>query len=333
MNAGQPGPSAAAQPQGQTGGGTFTGPGLEAVNAIVSQVVGGLLGPTAAHGSQPASPRTPHRRRRTAPPLNGLLALHGYLSRLSDLQSLDDPPAMLPVVRNGLPDSHRSWNSVTSATTAILNSNRQRHGSLHDALIMATGDENLTPATVEQLDALLRRAVAQQQQPQQDEGITSTQPGPGPGASSPATEPTSSQTEAAPSDTYEFMQLIVLAYALTMAQAAESMRIFETNFTERAAALVSDVLLDIETGSTTFERSQVCYAVLDTGFPVCLPCRHSAAAPAVHLQCVHKLTNECKCSFIWSGSAPQRIACQVWQWSLRTSVDCSRTLSVEITAC
>lgn len=256
-NVGQPGPSVAAQPQGQTGAGAFTGPGLEAVNAIVSQVVGGLLGPTAAHGSQPASPRTPHRRRRTAPPLNGLVALHGYLSRLSDLQSLDDPPAMLPVVRNGLPDSHHSWNWVTSATTAILNSNRQRHGSLQDALVSATGDGSLSSETVEQLDALLQRAVAQQQQPQQDEGTTSTQPSRGPGASAPGTDAASSQTEGAPSDTYEFMQLIVLAYALTMAQAAESMRIFERNFTERAASLARDVLLDMETGSTTFERSQV----------------------------------------------------------------------------
>ena len=55
------------------------------------------------------------------------------------------------------------------------------------------------------------------------------------------------------------MQLAVLAYALTMAQAAETMRTFEASFSERAAALVSDVLQDIQTGSTTFDRSQVCW--------------------------------------------------------------------------
>lgn len=270
MIAGQPAPSVGAQTQGQPGAGVFSGPGLEAVNAIVSQVVGGLLGPTATHGSQPVSPGTPHRRRRTAPPLNGLVALHGYLSRLSDLESLDDPPAMLPVVRTGLPDSHHSWDSVTSATTAVLNSNRQRHGSLQAALIAATGDNNLSSATVDQLDALLQRAVTQQQQqPRQDvqhDGAGSSEASRGSGASASATDAAASQAQGAPradatpSDTYEFTQLVVLAYALTMAQAAESMRTFEANFTERAAALARDVLRDVQDSSATFERSQVCCA-------------------------------------------------------------------------
>ena len=262
-------PQGGAQTQGQTGAGVFSGPGLEAVNAIVSQVVGGLLGPATSHGSQPGSPRTPHRRRRAPAPLNGLVALHGYLNRLSELQAVDDPPAMLPVVRTGLPDSHHSWQSVTSATTAVLNSSRQRHGSLQEALAAATGDDIVRSGTVEQLDSMLQRAVAQRQLQQdlQPEGVSPTplsgEPTRGSSISTPAAEVTASQVsgqgraEPAPSDTYEFMQLIVLAYALTMAQAAENMRTFEASFTERAASLVRDMLQDMESGSTTFERSQV----------------------------------------------------------------------------
>eukprot|EP00892_Ulva_mutabilis_P010765 jgi/Ulvmu1/8060/UM004_0297.1 len=260
-------PQGDAQAQSQAGASAFSGPGLEAVNAIVSQVVGGLLGPATSHGSQPGSPRPPHRRRRAAPPLNGLVALHGYLNRISDLQTVDDPPAMLPVVRTGLPDSHRSWHSVTSATTAVLNSSRQRHGTLQDALSAATGEASLPSPIIEQLDSLLQRAVAQQQQDAPSEGTNSTplsaEPTRGPGVSTPTGDEAASQsggqdrTEGSPSDTYEFMQLIVLAYALTMAQAAESIRSFAASFSERAASLARDLLRDLESGSTTFERSQV----------------------------------------------------------------------------
>lgn len=249
------------------------GGGLEVVNTLVQQMIGGLLGQPPGTGS-PLSPGSPRGRLLVRNP-NGLEAVHGFLNAIGELDDVDNPPALLPVARSGVPLFQSGYQSVTRATTAIIRDQERQHGSLQAALSAATNLESIDAAAVEQISALFTRVdTAHAAFRASAASATATGGAPGSTPTATAAEPTAAsplaQTAAAGGETaadgsgasssqhvQEQLQLAVLAYALTMARSAQCMQRFTERMTDRAQQLAQEVVREIAAGVQTFPATQV----------------------------------------------------------------------------
>ena len=262
---------------------TMGGGGLEVVNNLVQQMIGGLLGQPSSGAASPLSPASPRGRPRPRR-LNGLEAVHGFLNAVGELNSVDDPPALLPVARSGVPVAQSGYQSVTQATTAIIREHERLHGSLQGALAAATNSQNIDAATVSQISALLAR-VDEAHIASRASAATAANEGGAPGSIAPTAAGEASGATASPlgqaaapdaeaptghaapgvpqaagsQHVQEQLQLAVLAYALTMARSAQCIRRFTERMTDSAQQLAQEVVREIAAGEQTFPASQVCF--------------------------------------------------------------------------
>lgn len=264
------------------------GGGLEVVNTLVQQMIGGLLGPAPSGGGSPRSPGSPRAAARAAPRFpNGLEAVHGFINAIGELDGVDDPPALLPVARSGVPLGHSNYEGVTRATTAILRAYEQQHGSLHSAIAELSNSASIQTETADQIAALFTRVDQAYQAhvaapASTGAGATTGTAGATAGrttasgtaadttaasplgqSSAPSTAANAETAGADGSNTFssqqveEQMQLAVLAFALTMARSAQCLQTFTQRITNRSQQLLLQVCREVASGERTFPASQV----------------------------------------------------------------------------
>lgn len=250
------------------------------VNTLVQQMIGGLLGQGSPGTGSPLSPGSPQGSRVVLRQLNGLEAVHGFLNAIGELDDVDDPPALLPIARSGVPLFQSGYQSVTQATTAIIREHERDHGSLQDALSAATNSQSLDAATVEQISALFTRvdeahtafraSAATAANVGSVAATTAAAPAPvdppaavasplgqaaAPGAEMPPVD--ASSGPGGSQHVQEQLQLAMLANALTMARSAQCMQRFTDSMSNRAQQLAREVVREIAAGEQTFPASQV----------------------------------------------------------------------------